>query len=159
MAGEPAYVYTAAYEGNLAAENTLRGDARPRDYSALPWVVFTDPQLAGVGWNEREAAAAGVAVDVARLPLTHVPRALAARDTRGFLKLLRKRDTDELVGARILAPEGGELVMEAALALRHGIGVRELASAFHPYLTLAEAMKLCAQSFDRDVSRLSCCSA
>jgi len=58
-----------------------------------------------------------------------------------------------------LAAEAGELVMEAALALRHGISVCELAAAFHPYLTLGEGIKLCAQTFDVDIARLSCCVA
>lgn len=157
--GEPAYVYTAAYEGRLAVENALGAERRTRDYSALPWVVFTDPQVAGVGLNEKDAGKAGMAVDVARLDLTSVPRALAARDTRGFIKLLKERGGDRLVGARILAPEGGEQVMEAALAIRHGIGVSDLAAAFHPYLTQGEGIKLCAQGFAKDVSKLSCCAA
>lgn len=157
--GEPAFVYTAAYEGRLAAANALGPERQERDYRALPWVIFSDPQVAGVGLNEREATQAGIEVDVARLELKNVPRALAARDTRGFIKLLRRRGTDELIGARILAPEGGEQIMEAALAIRHGIGVSELASAFHPYLTQAEGIKLCAQTFGKDVSKLSCCSA
>jgi len=159
VVGEPAFVYTAAYEGRLAAENALNGNSRKRDYAALPWVIFTDPQVAGVGLNEREAAEAGIEVDVAHLDLEHVPRALAARDTRGFIKLIKKRGDDELLGARMLAREGGEQIMEAALAIRHGIGVSELAAAFHPYLTQAEGIKLCAQAFGKDIRKLSCCSA
>lgn len=157
--GEPAFVYTAAYEGHLAAANALSQERKKRDYRALPWVIFSDPQVAGVGLNEQEAARAGIEVDVATLELKNVPRALAARDTRGFIKLLRRKGSDELIGARILAPEGGEQIMEAALAIRHGIGVSELASAFHPYLTQAEGIKLCAQTFGKDVAKLSCCSA
>ncbi|WKZ78764.1 MAG: mercury(II) reductase [Candidatus Kapaibacterium sp.] len=157
--GEPAFVYTAAYEGRLAAANALSGESRRCDYRALPWVIFSDPQVAGVGLNEREAAVAGIEVDVARLDLLNVPRALAARDTRGFIKLIRRKGSDELVGARIIAPEGGEQIMEAALAIEHGIGVSDIASAFHPYLTQAEGIKLCAQSFSKDIARMSCCSA
>ena len=157
--GEPAFVYTAAYEGRLAAANALGLERSKRDYRALPWVIFSDPQVAGVGLNELEAARAGIEVDVARLDLKNVPRALAARDTRGFIKLIRRKGSDELIGARILAPEGGEQIMEAALAIRHGIGVSDLASAFHPYLTQAEGIKLCAQTFGKDVAKLSCCSA
>jgi mercuric reductase len=157
--GEPAFVYTAAYEGRLAAANALTPDRRKRDYQALPWVIFSDPQVAGVGMNELEAAQAGIKVEVAILELKNVPRALAARDTRGFIKLIRRKDSDEQVGTRILAPEGGEQIMEAALAIRHTIGVSELASAFHPYLTQAEGIKLCAQTFGKDVAKLSCCSS
>ncbi|MDT8323697.1 MAG: mercury(II) reductase [Bacteroidota bacterium] len=156
--GDPAYVYTAAYEGRLAAANALSTAQQKADYRALPWVVFTDPQIAGVGMNAREAARAGIEVDVARIDLENVPRALAARDTRGYITLIRRSNTDQLLGARILAPEGGEQIMEAALAIRHDIGVTELAAAFHPYLTQAEGIKLCAQMFHKDVTTLSCCA-
>lgn len=156
--GEPAFVYTAAYEGKLATENALNGNTSSRDYSALPWVIFTDPQVAGVGIDEIQAAEQGFEVETVTLPLDHVPRALAARDTRGFVKLIRKVEDDLLVGARILAPEGSELTMELSLAIRHHIPVSELASAFHPYLTLSEAVKLAALSFGKDVAKLSCCA-
>lgn len=157
--GEPAFVYTAAYDGRLAAENALDGESRKRDYAALPWVIFTDPQVAGVGMNEKEALRAGVEVDMAKLDLADVPRALAARDTRGFIKLVKERGGDRLLGARILAPEGGEQIMEAAVTIRFGLGVSEIAAMFHPYLTQAEGIKLCAQTFAKDVKKLSCCSA
>jgi mercuric reductase len=156
--GEPAYVYAAAYEGALAAENALTGSATRRDYTAIPWVIFTDPQVAGVGLNEREAAAAGLPVDVSVLPFSQVPRALAARDTRGFVKLLRARGEDRLVGARILAPEGGEQIIEASLMIKFALPVSAVARHFHPYLTQGEAMKLAALGFDRDVATLSCCA-
>jgi mercuric reductase len=157
--GEPMFVYTAAYEGALAAENALKGVGRPRDYTALPWVVFTDPQVAGVGSNEIEAHQSGIPAESVTLPLSQVPRAIAARDTRGFIQLIRNRENDLLIGARILAPEGGELLMEAALTIRHGLTVQSLASAFHPYLTLCEGFKLAALSFGKDVRKLSCCAA
>lgn len=82
--GDPMFVYTAAYEGALAARNSLQDTLDKRDYSALPWVVFTDPQVAGVGLDERQAAEQGIDVDVTTLPMSHVPRCLAARDTRGL---------------------------------------------------------------------------
>jgi mercuric reductase len=157
--GEPAFVYTAAYEGHLATENALIGDNRKRDYTALPWVIFTDPQVAGVGINEKEAVKSSIEVDAAKLDLSHVPRALSARDTRGFIKLLKERGGDKLLGARVLAQEGGEQIMEVAMAIRFGIGVSKIAEMFHPYLTQAEGIKLCAQAFSKDVKKLSCCSA
>ncbi len=156
--GNPAFVYTAAYEGALAAENALTGGRRKRDYSTLPWVVFTDPQVAVVGLNEREAAKAEITVDVAKLPLSYVTRALTARDARGFIKLIKERGSDRLLGASILAPEAGDIIMEPALAIRHGIGVSELVAAFHPYLTQAEGIRLAAQTFEKDVAKLSCCA-
>ena len=156
--GDPAFVYTAAREGQLAAENALDGTAHTRHATPLPWVIFTDPQVAGVGLGEREAARQGMAVDVSTLPLDQVPRAQAARDTRGFIKLLRERDTDRLVGARIVAPEGSELLMQVSLAIQQGLTVDDLTDLVHPYLTLSEGVKLAALTFDRDVSTLSCCA-
>jgi len=156
--GDPMYVYAAAYEGGLAAENALSSSPRARDYTAIPWVIFTDPQLAGVGVDETQAHAAGIEVDVSVLPLDKVPRALAARDTRGFVKLLRARDEDRLVGARIVAPEGSEQIMEASLMIRFGLSTREVAHHFHPYLTQGEAVKLALLGFEKDVETLSCCA-
>lgn len=156
--GEPMFVYTAAYEGALAAENAISGQSRKQDYTALPWVIFTDPQVAGVGLDEQQALNEGVDADITVLPLSHVPRAIAARDTRGLIKLIRNRATDKLIGARILAPEGSELLMEVALAIKYGIIVKELAKSFHPYLTLSEAIKLAALTFNKDVAKLSCCA-
>lgn len=156
--GDHQFVYTAAYEGKIAAENAMRGSRKSTDYSVLPWVIFTDPQVAGVGMDEEEAREASIDVDVAKLSLENVPRSIAARDTRGFIKLIRNKGNDRLVGARILAPEGSELLMELALAIRHGIPVESMKSEFHPYLTLSEGIKLAAITFGKDVGKLSCCA-
>lgn len=156
--GEHQYVYTAAYEGKIAAENAMRSSSNMADYSVLPWVIFTDPQVAGIGMDEKQAVEAGINFDVAKLPLEYVPRSIAARDTRGFIKLIRNKENDRLIGARILAPEGSELLMELALAIRHGISVESLTSEFHPYLTLSEGIKLAALTFDKDITKLSCCA-
>ena len=156
--GSHQFVYTAAYEGKLAAANAFGNAPVARDYTALPWVVFTDPQVAGVGLDERQAREQGIDAETAVLPLEHVPRALAARDTRGFIKLIRDRQSDRLIGARILAHEGSELLMEAAMAIKFGINVADIVSMFHPYLTLSEGIKLAAITFNKEVGALSCCA-
>lgn len=158
VTGKYQFVYTAAYEGNLAAENAQRGAVRETDFSVLPWVIFTDPQVASVGMDEKQAQEAGINYDTAKLTLDNVPRSIAARDTRGFIKLIRNKETNRLVGARILAPEGSELLMELALAIRYGVTVKSLSTEFHPYLTLSEGIKLAALTFDKDVKKLSCCA-
>ena len=156
--GRNMFVYTAAYEGALVAENALTKANRVTDYTALPWVIFTDPQVAGVGMDERQARASGHDPEIAALPLSHVPRAIAARDTRGLITLIRDKKTDRLLGARILAPEGAELLMELAMAIKFGITVQQLRESFHPYLTMAEGVKLAAIAFGKDPARLSCCA-
>ncbi|MBI2186198.1 MAG: hypothetical protein HYU37_03620 [Acidobacteria bacterium] len=131
----------------------------PKSRAALPRVTFTDPQVASVGVTEEEARTNGLDVMVSRLPLSYVPRALAARETRGLIKLVADRRTNRLVGAHILATEAGEMIQEPTLAIKYGISVDDLAAAFHPYLTLAEGIKLAAQTFTKDVKKLSCCAA
>ncbi|WP_020404883.1 dihydrolipoyl dehydrogenase family protein, partial [Gracilimonas tropica] len=158
VVGERQFVYTAAYEGKVAAENAMRDSHGKADFSVLPWVIFTDPQVAGVGMDEQQAEEAGVNYQATKLTLDNVPRSIAARDTRGYIKLIRNKDNDRLIGARILAPEGSELLMELALTIRHGVTIQSLKSAFHPYLTLSEGVKLAALTFDKDVKKLSCCA-
>lgn len=157
--GDPMFVYVAAYSGHLAAENALNGNGRTYDLTTVPKVTFTDPQVASVGLTEEQAREKGKDIVVSRLPLEHVPKALAARDTRGLIKLIADRKTNRLLGAHILAPDAGEIIEEAVLAMKFGITVEEIASTFHPYLTLSEGFKLTAQTFKKDVARLSCCAA
>lgn len=156
--GENMFVYSAAYEGALAVENAFNETLRTKDETPLPWVVFTDPQVAGVGLDEAGAEAAGIDYDVSVLSLADVPRALAARNTKGFIKLLRNKADDTLIGARILASEGSEMLMEVAMAIKYKIPVSELRQMLHPYLTLSEGIKLAAITFDKDVAKLSCCA-
>ena len=157
VANTPAYVYTAAFEGKIAVENAFTGTESKADYSSLPWVVFTDPQVAGTGLDETEAEAQNIPFEVPKLELKDVPRAIAANDTRGFIKLIRNIETDQLIGARVVAPEGGELIQQLSMAIKYGITVHDLAESFYPYLTLGEGIKLAAITFGKDVSKLSCC--
>lgn len=156
--GEPAFVNVAAYAGTTAAENALRGDPLECDLSVVPRVTFSDPALAAVGLTESEARGRGLAVATAALEMRHVPRAIAARDTRGAIVLVADASSRKLVGAHILAPEAGDIIQQAAMAIRFGIRVDEIASMLHPYLTSAEALKLACQSFDKDIAKLSCCA-
>lgn len=158
--GDPAFVYVAAYAGRLAASQALSPtDAAGYDTSVVPAVTFTDPQVASVGSTEAEAISKGVDVIVTTLPMTYVPRAIAARDTRGHIKLVADRKTRKLLGAHILAPEAGDLIEQAVMAMRFGIDIDQLASLMQPYLTNSEAIKLACQTFDKDVAKLSCCAA
>ena len=152
------FVYMAAYGARLAAINALNGDSRRYDNRATPAVVFTDPQVASVGLTERAARDARYDVRVATIGLDQVPRALAARDTRGVIKLVSDAGSDRLLGAHILAPEGADSIQTAALAIRQGLTVADLVDTIFPYLTTVEGLKLAALSFSKEVSRLSCCA-
>ncbi|MCI0356466.1 MAG: mercury(II) reductase [Acidobacteria bacterium] len=154
---QPQFVYVAAAGGTRAAVNMTGGEA-VLDLSATPAVVFTDPQVATVGLNERAARENDVEVETRLLTLDNVPRALANFDTRGFIKLVADNDSGRLLGAQILAPEAGEIIQIAALAIRNGMTVQQLGNEMFPYLVMAEGLKLCAQTFFKDVKQLSCCA-
>jgi len=154
---QPQYVYVAAAAGTRAAVNLTGGDTR-LDLSVLPEVIFTDPQVALVGLDEATATRLGLDVESRTLTLDNVPRALANFDTQGFIKLVAEKDGQRLVGAQVLAHEGGEVIQAAALAIRNRMTIQDLADQLFPYLTMVEGLKLCAQTFSKDVKQLSCCA-
>ena len=155
---QPQFVYVAAAGGTRAAINMTDGEAT-LELSTVPAVVFTDPQVATVGLSERTARERGIAIETRVLTLDNVPRALANFDTRGFIKLVAEKGGGRLLGAQILAAEAGEIIQIAALAVRHRMTVQQLGDEMFPYLVMAEGLKLCAQTFTKDVKQLSCCAA
>ena len=155
----PQFVYVAAYEGGLAAGNALTDVRTYRDLSALPSVIFTQPQIASVGMTEAEARAKGLEVRTSILPLDAVPRARVNGDDLGLFKLVAEASSDRLLGAQVVAENAGDVIYAAVLATRFGLRVSDLLDTFAPYLTMAEGLKLAAQSFSRDVKKLSCCAA
>lgn len=128
------------------------------DLSAMPAVIFTDPQVATVGLSEDKARADGFEVESRTLALENVPRALANFDTTGFVKLVTDQKTGRLIGAQIVSAEAGEMIQTAVLAIRNRMTVQELGDQLFPYLTMVEGLKLCAQTFFKDVKQLSCCA-
>ncbi|WP_313912231.1 mercury(II) reductase [Sphingopyxis sp. SE2] len=158
VTGRDQFVYMAAYGAKLAAKNALNSDSLVYDNRAMPAVVFSDPQVGSVGLTEAQARAAGMQVRTSIVTLDHVPRALAARDTRGLIKLVADGQSRKLLGAHILAPEGADSIQTAAMAIRCGLTIDDLAETIFPYLTTVEGLKLAAQTFDKDVSKLSCCA-
>ncbi len=154
---QPQFVYVAAAAGTRAAINMTGGDAAI-NLSAMPAVMFTEPQMATVGLSEAEAHLNNIKTDSRLLPLENVPRALANFETRGFVKLVMEEGSQRLIGAQILAPEAGEMIQTAVLAIHNRMTIEDLAGQLFPYLTMVEGIKLCAQTFSKNVKELSCCA-
>ena len=154
---QPQFVYVAAAAGTRAARN-MTGDDVAIDLSVLPAVVFTTPQVGTVGLSEADAIAQGIEVQSRSLDLENVPRALANIDTRGFIKLVAEKESGRIIGCQLVATEGGEVIQSAALAIRNKMTIDDLANQLFPYLTMVEGLKLCAQTFNKDVKQLSCCA-
>jgi pyruvate/2-oxoglutarate dehydrogenase complex dihydrolipoamide dehydrogenase (E3) component/uncharacterized membrane protein YdjX (TVP38/TMEM64 family) len=145
-AGPYQFTHFAAHQAWFAAVNALFGQIRTfrADYRVLPWVTFTDPEVAHVGHNELSAREAGIAYEVVRYDLAHLDRALCEGSTRGFVKLLVRPGKDRLLGATIVAHNAGETLAELVLAMRHGLGLDKILATIHAYPTMAEANKYAA---------------
>lgn len=153
----PQFVYVAAAAGTRAAINMTGGQAK-LDLSTMPAVIFTDPQVATVGLTEDEAQSKGISTISRQLELEHVPRSLANFETHGFIKMVANKNTMQIIGVQILAGDAGEMIQTAVLAIHNEMTTTELAGQLFPYLTMVEGLKLCAQTFAKDVSELSCCA-
>ena len=145
----PQFVYVAALQGNMAAENALRHTGRKIDYRTMPRVTFTAPTVASVGLTEAQAREAGRPVMTSVLPLDAVPLAIVNRKTAGLIKLVADDSNGELLGAHILAEGAGEVIQAAVMAMKYRATVDEIADTFHPFLTMAEGLKLAAQGFGK----------
>jgi pyruvate/2-oxoglutarate dehydrogenase complex dihydrolipoamide dehydrogenase (E3) component len=138
--------HAAAHQAWSAAINALFGTFKrfKADYRVIPRVTFTDPELAQVGHDEASAAEAGLDVEVVRHDLDHLDRAVAEGANQGFVKLLVAKGKDRILGATILAHNGGELIAPIALAMRQGIGLDKILGTVHAYPTMAEANRYAA---------------
>jgi len=159
VTGGPQFVYVAAAQGAAAAASAIGGAGRTVDYTALPKVTFTSPAIASAGLTEAGLLARGVPYDCRVVPLEAVPRAVVARGTRGVVKLVAEAGTGRIRGAHVVADGAGEVITAAVYAIRARMTVADLADTWAPYLTMSEALRLAAQAFTRDITRLSCCAA
>lgn len=159
VTGHREFVYVAANHGAMAVDNAFSGADRSVDYAHLPRVTFTSPALGSAGMTEEQVLAAGIRCDCRVLPLRYVPRAVVNRDTRGFIKLVADADTGRILGLTAVANDAGELAAAGVWILDAGLTIDQVAHSWAPYLTMAEGIKIAAQSFTTDVSMLSCCAS
>jgi pyruvate/2-oxoglutarate dehydrogenase complex dihydrolipoamide dehydrogenase (E3) component len=145
-AGPYQFTHFAAHQAWFAAVNALFGQVKSfsADYRVLPWVTFTDPEVAHVGHNELSAREARIDYEVVRYDLSHLDRAISEGARRGFVKLLVEPGRDRLLGATVVAANAGETLAELVLAMKHGLGLNKLLATIHAYPTLAEANKYAA---------------
>lgn len=115
----------------------------------MPWVTYTDPEIAHVGLYEHEAQQQGIATQTIAIPFSKVDRAIADGEEEGFLKILHQQGSDKILGATIVARHAGEMISEVTTAIVHNIGLSKLSSVIHPYPTQAEAIKKAADAYRR----------
>jgi len=139
VAGQPMLAHKASKEGVVAAE-VIAGKKSARDWTSVPAVIFTDPEIASVGMTEEQAKAAGYDPVSAKFPFAALGRALAIGETEGFAKIVADRKTDLILGVHVVGPHACDLISEGALALEAGLRVEDLGSVIHPHPTLPEAI-------------------
>lgn len=148
-----------AHDGGLATSNALAGAHLPVNHRVIPRAIFTDPQVGVVGLTDRQANAAGIHCTCNSIPLTVVPRAGAIHDTRGVVKMVLEAETRRVVGVSMVGTDAAEVIQIAAMALRFNATANDLIDQLFVYPTMAEALKIAAISFTKDVGTLSCCAS
>ncbi len=156
VSGAPQYVYVAAETGRAAALNALGGKAEV-DYTGLPAVIFTRPQIASAGLTEAQALAAGHACDCRVLGGQDIPRALTSQDTLGALKIVVDADTSKVLGVHAALDGAGDVMLAATYAIKCGMTTDDIADTWAPYLTMSEALRIAAGLFRTD-KPTSCCA-
>jgi pyruvate/2-oxoglutarate dehydrogenase complex dihydrolipoamide dehydrogenase (E3) component len=151
VAGPYQFTHFAAHQAWYAAVNGLFGGLKRyrADYSVLPWVTFTDPEVAHVGHSEMSAKEAGIAYEVVRFNLSHLDRAVAEGARGGFVKVLTVPGKDRIIGATIVGAAAGEMLSEIVLAMRWKLGLGKILGTIHAYPTMAEANKYAAGEWKR----------
>jgi mercuric reductase len=147
-----------ARQGRLAAENALAGAKKPFDGTVIPRAIFTDPPIGTVGLTEAEVMAKHAPAVSATTPLKYVPRAGAIHKTDGFVKMIASTIDERILGVHVIGESASEIIHEAAMAMRFGATIADFVDLIHVYPTMSEALKIGAQAFSRDVSKLSCCA-
>jgi len=148
---------TAGREGTLAAENALKNTKNTIDYDTVPYTIFTDPQLAGVGLTEDEQMKRMKTCACRTVSFEHVPKAAILRRTEGLISMSIHPETAIIMGVHILSPLAGELIAEAMMLVKNQNTIDDVINSLPMFPTLSEAIKLVAISFRKDISKLSCC--
>ncbi len=145
VVGKAMLAHVASAQGIAAAHNIAGGDRRVA-YNAIPSTVFTSPEVASVGLNERQAKEQGLDVRVGKFPFTASGRALASGEADGFVKVIADAGTDRILGVHIVGPHATELIAEPAVAVRTRMTVDQFVSTVHAHPTLAEALVEAAEA-------------
>lgn len=156
--GEPMLETTAAKENVIAAHNAFSNPKRKMDFTSVPHAIFTMPQVASVGLTDAEANQNGFTCSCNWIPMSSVPKAKIVGDTRGLVKLVIDNKTKRILGVHILSPLAADLIHEGVLAVKFKLTIDNIIDTVHVFPTMSEAIKLAAQSFYRDIDKMSCCT-
>jgi pyruvate/2-oxoglutarate dehydrogenase complex dihydrolipoamide dehydrogenase (E3) component len=151
VTGPYQFTHTAAHQSWYAAVNALFGRFKKFrvDYRVIPWSTFTDPEVARVGLNEKEALEKKIDYEVTRYGIEDLDRAIADSEDHGLVKVLTRPGSDKILGVTIVGPHASDIIAEYVLAMKHGLGLNKILGTIHIYPTLAEANKYAAGEWKR----------
>lgn len=146
VAGPFQFTHTAAHQAWYCAVNALFSPFKKFkvDYSVIPWCTFTDPEVARVGLNEKDAKEQGIPYEVVTYGIDDLDRAIADSEDKGYVKVLTVPGKDKILGVTIVGYHAGDLIAEYVLAMKHGLGLNQILGTIHIYPTMAEANKYAA---------------
>jgi dihydrolipoamide dehydrogenase len=139
VSGPPMLAHKATKEGEVCAE-IIAGHKAGKDWTSVPGIIFTDPEIATAGMSEAEASAQGLKVKIGKFPFAALGRAMSIRETEGFVKVITDADTKRVLGVTVVGPSASDLISEAMLAVEMTASAEDLALTIHPHPTLGEAM-------------------
>lgn len=150
-AGPYQFTHTASHQAWYASVNSLFGIFKKfkADYSVIPWVTFTDPEVSHVGLSEMDAKEKGIEVEISQYDIGELDRAIADGEAHGFIKVLTQKGSDKILGVTIVAAHAGELLAEYVLAMKHGLGLNKILGTIHSYPTMSEANKYVAGNWKK----------
>ena len=143
------FTHAADFMARIVIQNALFMGRAKASALTIPWCTYTTPEIAHVGFYEKDAEEQGIALDTYIQHFSDVDRAILAGETEGFVKVHTRKGTDRIVGATIVAPHAGDLISEITLAMVHGLGLSKIGNTIHPYPTQAEAIRRLGDQFNR----------
>lgn len=151
VTGPYQFTHVAAHQAWFASVNALFSPFKKFkvDYRIIPWATFTDPEVARVGLNEKEAKEQNIPHEVTKYNIDDLDRAIADSEARGFVKILTKPKKDKILGVTIVGTHAGDLIAEYILAMKNNIGLNKILNTIHIYPTLTEANKYAAGEWKR----------
>ena len=150
------FTHAADAAARIVIQNALfRGHAKLSRLN-MPWCTYTDPEVAHVGLYEADAREQGIATDTFKADMSAIDRAQADGETEGFIKVLVRKGSDQILGATIVATHAGEMISEISVAMAAKAGLKTLSGVIHPYPTQAEAIKRVADAYNRHAADTPC---
>jgi pyruvate/2-oxoglutarate dehydrogenase complex dihydrolipoamide dehydrogenase (E3) component len=157
VAGKWLFTHVAAYEGQLAGHNATSSQHRKADYRIVPRVTFTDPEVASVGFTEREAREAGLPITTSSFSLEGLPKAIMDGQNEGLVKLVAVEGSGEIIGGHIVGPEAGALIHEIVIAMAGPLPADTVRHTIHAFPTYSEAVRWVAGGIPVDKAvRVGC---